>query len=91
MARITGTVKWFSDAKGYGFIQREGGEDIFVHHTAIEGVGFKTLNEGDNVEFEVREEGKGMKAHAVVRLDGEVQDAGRRARAFQSPVDHRAQ
>ena len=53
MARITGTVKWFNDAKGFGFISREGGPDVFVHFSAIGGSGFKSLSEGDKVEFEV--------------------------------------
>ena len=53
MARITGTVKWFNDAKGFGFISREGGPDVFVHFSAIAGSGFKSLAEGDQVEFEV--------------------------------------
>ena len=52
MARITGTVKWFNDAKGFGFITREGGPDVFVHFSAIEASGFKSLGEGDQVEFE---------------------------------------
>jgi cold shock protein len=92
MARVTGTVKWFSDAKGYGFIEREDADDIFVHHTAIEGSGFKTLKEGETVEFDVMEEDKGPKAQNVVRVEagGESGDAGRGARAFQSPLDHAA-
>jgi cold shock protein len=92
MARFTGTIKWFSDAKGYGFIEREDADDIFVHHSAIEGVGFKTLREGETVEFDVVDEDKGPRAQNVVRLDAEgaTPDAGRRARAFQSPMDHRA-
>ena len=69
MARTTGTVKWFSQEKGYGFLQQEGGPDVFVHHSAIEGTGFKTLNEGERVEFDVIEEPKGLKAQNVVRLD----------------------
>lgn len=69
MAKITGTVKWFSDAKGYGFIERESGDDVFVHHSAIEGHGFKSLTEGEKVEFEVLEDPKGPKANSVVRLD----------------------
>ena len=50
-----GTVKWFSDAKGYGFISRSDGDDVFVHHTSIQGEGFKTLEEGDNVSFDITE------------------------------------
>jgi cold shock protein len=88
MARTTGTVKWFSDAKGYGFIEREDGDDIFVHHASIEGTGFKTLKEGERVEFDILEEDKGPKAQNVVRLNA-AQDPGRGARAFQSPLDHR--
>jgi cold shock protein len=88
MARITGTVKWFSDAKGYGFIERDEGDDIFVHHANIEGIGFKTLKEGERVEFDVLEEDKGPKAQNVVRIDA-AENPGPSARAFQSPLDHR--
>jgi cold shock protein len=69
MARTTGTVKWFSQEKGFGFIEQEGGPDVFVHHSVIQGTGFKTLNEGERVEFDVIEEPKGLKAQNVVRLD----------------------
>ena len=69
MARTSGTVKWFSQEKGYGFLQREGGTDVFVHYSAIEGTGFKVLYEGEEVEFEVIEEPKGPKAASVVRLN----------------------
>ncbi len=69
MARMTGTVKWFSPEKGFGFIKQESGPDVFVHHSAIQGGGFKTLNEGERVEFDVLEEPKGLKAANVVRLD----------------------
>jgi cold shock protein len=69
MARTTGTVKWFSQEKGYGFLEQEGGPDVFVHHSVIQGSGFKTLNEGERVEFDVIEEPKGLKAQNVVRLD----------------------
>ena len=55
----TGTVKWFNDKKGFGFISIEGGEDIFVHHTAIQSDGFRTLEEGDNVQFEIVKGDKG--------------------------------
>ena len=63
-----GTVKWFNDAKGYGFIEREGGGDVFVHHTAINADGFRTLGEGDRVEFEVTQGPKGLAALNVVRV-----------------------
>ena len=70
MAREQGTVKWFNPEKGFGFIARESGEgDVFVHHSAIQGGGFKTLNEGERVEFEVVQGQKGPAAEAVVRLD----------------------
>jgi len=63
-----GTVKWFNNAKGYGFIQSEGsGEDIFVHHTAIVSEGFRTLNQGEPVNFEVVQGPKGLQARNVVR------------------------
>lgn len=62
-----GTVKWFNDAKGYGFISQEDGADVFVHHTAIQGSGFKTLNEGEVVEFEITEGPKGPQASDVRR------------------------
>jgi cold shock protein len=65
----TGTVKWFNDAKGYGFIAPEEGEkDVFVHHTSIEGSGFKSLTEGAKVEFEVREGPKGPEATKVLPI-----------------------
>jgi CspA family cold shock protein len=61
----TGTVKWFKDEKGYGFIQQDGGEDVFVHHTAIQADGFRTLREGQKVEFEVTRGPKGLQAQNV--------------------------
>jgi CspA family cold shock protein len=57
-----GTVKWFSEQKGYGFIEQDGGDDLFVHHTGISGTGFKTLTEGQRVRFEIEDNPKGPKA-----------------------------
>ena len=62
-----GTVKWFNDAKGFGFISREEGPDVFVHHTAIQSEGFRSLAEGDKVEFEVVQGPKGLQAANVHR------------------------
>ena len=67
MSRITGTVKWFNDAKGFGFISREGGPDVFVHFSAISGTGFKSLAEGDRVEFEIVQGQKGPQAADVTK------------------------
>lgn len=66
--RVVGTVKWFNGAKGYGFISREGGEDVFVHHTAIQAEGYRTLEEGQAVEFTIEQGPKGLQATQVVRL-----------------------
>jgi cold shock protein len=63
-----GTVKWFNNEKGYGFISRNSGDDIFVHHSAIQGSGFKSLSEGDGVEFEVTKGQKGLQAQNVTKL-----------------------
>jgi CspA family cold shock protein len=64
----TGTVKWFNDSKGYGFISRENGPDVFVHHSAIQGEGFKSLAEDQEVEFEVTQGQKGLQAQNVFKL-----------------------
>ena len=66
--RVTGTVKWFSRQKGYGFIEREGGDDVFVHFSAIQGDGFRNLEEGDQVEFTIESSEKGPQAANVVRI-----------------------
>lgn len=66
--RTQGVVKWFNDAKGFGFIQREGGDDVFVHFASIAGDGFRTLTQGDRVEFDVVEGPKGQQAANVVKL-----------------------
>jgi CspA family cold shock protein len=68
MERINGTVKWFNDAKGFGFISREGGPDVFVHYSAVNSDGFKSLAEGDKVEFEIVEGQKGPQAANVVKV-----------------------
>ena len=64
----TGTVKWFNNSKGYGFIARESGSDVFVHHTAIQGEGYRSLQEGQKVQFEVTKGPKGEQAANVVTL-----------------------
>jgi CspA family cold shock protein len=66
--RITGTVKWFNAGKGYGFLARDGGADVFVHQSAIQAEGYRTLVEGQRVEFEVEQGPKGDKANNVVAL-----------------------
>jgi CspA family cold shock protein len=75
-----GTVKWFNDAKGYGFIARDDGEDVFVHYSSIEGEGYRTLVEGAEVEFEIEDTPKGPRAVGVVVVNmpegGDVVDRG---------------
>jgi len=66
--REQGTVKWFNNEKGYGFISRNSGDDVFVHHSAIQGTGFKSLNEGDTIEFDVAKGPKGLQAQNVVKV-----------------------
>jgi CspA family cold shock protein len=65
--RIQGTVKWFNAGKGYGFISREGGEDVFVHYSALQSEGFRSLNEGQQVEFTIERGSKGLQATNVSR------------------------
>lgn len=65
---VNGTVKWFNDSKGFGFIATEDGRDVFVHHTSIQGNGFKSLAEGDSVSFDIEKGPKGPKAINVVKL-----------------------
>ena len=66
--RYKGRVKWFNEKRGFGFIEQPNGEDLFVHHTAIEGEGFKTLSEGQEVEFDTVEGPKGLQAANVIKL-----------------------
>jgi CspA family cold shock protein len=68
MATVKGTVKWFNESKGFGFIAKEDGGDVFVHYSEIEGEGYKTLSEGDTVTFEVIDSPKGPKAAHVVKI-----------------------
>jgi CspA family cold shock protein len=68
MDREQGTVKWFNDSKGYGFIQRSTGDDVFVHHSAIQADGFRSLAEGEAVEFTVTKGPKGLQAENVTKL-----------------------
>jgi len=74
VARLKGKVKWFNNAKGYGFIGREdGGADVFVHYSSIQSEGYKSLQEGDDVEFEIAQGQKGPQAENVVRLQATEQ------------------
>ncbi len=65
---VQGTIKWFNSKKGFGFIEQETGEDVFVHYSAIEMPGFKTLSEGERVQFEIEENDKGLSAKKVVKF-----------------------
>ena len=66
--RVQGTVKWFNGTKGYGFIEQDNGPDVFVHYSAIEGSGFRNLDEGERVEFAIEQGPKGLQASQVTRL-----------------------
>ncbi len=66
--RVQGTVKWFNASKGYGFISREGGEDVFVHYSALQSDGYRSLDEGQRVEFTIERGPKGLQASTVVAL-----------------------
>ncbi len=66
--RVQGSVKWFNEKKGYGFIEREGGDDVFVHFSAISGDGFRTLEEGQRVEFAIQQGPKGLQAADVIKI-----------------------
>lgn len=68
ISRVTGQVKWFNNAKGYGFIGRDGGSDVFVHYSAITGDGYRTLQEGETVEFEIVDGQKGPQAANVIKI-----------------------
>jgi CspA family cold shock protein len=79
VAQYTGTVKWFNNAKGYGFLGREGGADVFVHYSSIQIDGYKSLKEGDEVEFDVIEGSKGPQADQVVRVKDAAKDVAHEA------------
>lgn len=74
--KLKGTVKWFNDAKGFGFIEHESGRDVFVHFSVIEGEGYKTLKDGEPVEYEIIEGDKGLHAKSVIRLSPPVKKIG---------------
>jgi CspA family cold shock protein len=75
MGRTIGTVKWFNNTKGYGFISQSPGADVFVHYSAIQEKGYRTLREGENVEFDVKMGPRGPQAENVIRLEARQQQA----------------
>ena len=85
MAQYKGKVKWFNNAKGYGFIGREDGPDVFVHYSSIQLDGYKTLKEGDDVEFDIVQGQKGAQADAVIRLRGATPSAAPSAAPSTTP------
>ena len=84
--KAKGTVKWFNDRKGFGFIRLESGDDVFVHYSALQGEGFKTLKEGENVEFEVVQGAKGPQASNVLKA---CSSSGAGLRIFADCATHR--
>jgi CspA family cold shock protein len=76
MTRLRGNVKWFDPEKGWGFIRLENGDEVFVHHSDIQGEGFRSLRDGAEVELEVEQVDRGPRARNVIRLDGETSEAG---------------
>ena len=81
MARESGVVKWFSNEKGFGFLSRESGDDVFVHHSDIEGQGFKTLRAGQRVDFEVKSTDRGLRAHSLAMPEDSATKARPRRKA----------
>jgi len=75
LAQYKGTVKWFNNAKGFGFLGRDGGADVFVHYSSIQSDGYKSLKEGDEVEFDIIEGSKGPQADHVVRINDIIQSS----------------
>ena len=87
MAQYKGTVKWFNNAKGFGFLGREGGADVFVHYSSIQSDGYKSLKEGDEVEFDIIEGSKGPQADHVVRINEGPPAAAAPSAAAAPPAD----
>jgi CspA family cold shock protein len=91
LAQYKGTVKWFNNAKGYGFLGREGGADVFVHYSSIQIDGYKSLKEGDEVEFDIIQGSKGPQADQVVRLrDAAVKEADNQETGNHEAGNHEA-
>ena len=88
MAQYKGTVKWFNNAKGYGFLGRDDGADVFVHYSSIQGEGYKSLKEGDEVEFDIIEGAKGPQADQVARLKEVASEASTQHASTQLAASH---